>query len=116
MARIHALTKDELAAIGDSAVLRAAINAELRGFGDQLLDDGHGWYDDAKCHELIDARLAALPETGPERTAIQRTYELLKAIIDDGVADTRSDDELLYWLDELSGVRRGDLAPEQDAE
>lgn len=100
MARIHGLRRDELKAIGgDPAALAAAVNAELAAFAQHLRDDGHGWYDDDQCHAMVNDRLAALPEHGPERTAIQRTYEMFLAIIDDGVADTRSDDELLYWLE-----------------
>lgn len=97
--RLTGLTEEEMAAIGDPETLAAAINAELDAFRDQVVNDRHRWYTDDEVHAIIDARLAALPEHGPERTAIQRTYELLLVIIDGGVADQRSDHELLYWID-----------------
>jgi hypothetical protein len=107
MARITALTDKELSAFGGPAELRIAVNTELEAFKQHLIGDGHGWYDDDQCHEMINARLYALPEHGPERTAIQKQYEMLLAIVDDGVADVRSDDELIYFIDEFMGVRHG---------
>jgi hypothetical protein len=98
MARIHGLTHDELKRIGDPAALAQAINTEMDSFLGQVLSDPHDMYTDDEVHAIIDARLAALPETGPERTAIQKTYELLLAIIDGGEADARSDHELMHWV------------------
>lgn len=103
MARLNGLTKDELAKLGDPDALKEAVNAELAAYCAQIRNDGHADYTDDALHEIINARLAALPEHGPERTAIQRTYEIYLAIIDGGVADVRSDDELLHWIEGSEG-------------
>lgn len=102
--RLHALAQDELTDIGDPDALRTAVSAELDAFSGVVLGDHYDLYTDDQIHAVIDARLAALPETGPERTAIQRTYELLLVIIDGGVADRRSDHELLHWIEKFRPV------------
>lgn len=99
MARLNGLTQEELAAIGDPVALAAAIGAELDAFQVAYRSDRHLHYTDEEVHAMVEARLAALPEHGPERTAIQKTYELLLAVIDGGVAETRTDHELTTWID-----------------
>jgi hypothetical protein len=106
MTRLTGLTRDELAAIGNPDELSAAINAELDGLRNDLMTDVHDWYSDEQIHAAVDARLAALPERGTERTAIQRTYELFLVIIDGGMAEVRSDHELLLLID---GDESGDF-------
>lgn len=96
--RLHGLSDDELSSIGDVAALKAAVEQELNGFAHELLSDAHGQYTDDQVRDVVNARLAALPEHGLERTAIQKTYELLLVVIDGGVADARSDHELLLWI------------------
>lgn len=99
MPRLHGLTNAELEAYGDPDTLRDAINEELTEFKMAYLRDNLPQYTDEQVHALVDARLAALPETGPVRTAIQKTYELFLVIIDGGVAETRSDHELTTWVE-----------------
>jgi hypothetical protein len=98
MVRLHGLTQKELAVIGDPRALALAVNAEVTAFAQQIRADGLAMYTDEDMHRIVTERLAALPEHGPERTAIQKTYELLMSIIDGGVADARSDHELMGWI------------------
>jgi hypothetical protein len=96
--RLHGLTMAELAEIGDAELLRARVNYALDSFLHDILGDAHDWYDDEQCHAMLDALVAPHPP-GPEREAIQRTVDMILVVIDGGVADTRSDDELKHWIE-----------------
>jgi hypothetical protein len=96
--RLHGLTMAELAEIGDAEKLRDQVNYALDTFLREVIGDVHDWYDDAKCHEMLEA-IVEPHSPGPEREAIQRTVDMILVVIDGGVADTRTDDELKHWIE-----------------
>ncbi|CAB4142855.1 hypothetical protein UFOVP435_29 [uncultured Caudovirales phage] len=96
--RLQGLTRAELSAMGDADVLARAIEAELSEYSSRITRDVHNLYTDDDVHAIVEERLAELPEDSPARTAIQRTYEMMLVIIDGGIADRRSDHELLHWV------------------